>query len=199
VSIVNTRSIAIESGFASLLLVATKAVPLVAGDEISKQFGQCSKPLQQQSVNQFISMSTGAILAPESGTQIGQRGMTSQPIQVDPLGADRLAVRPIDDPLMVKIDLMVAIVPAISLHRAPVANLSGFFLTETVEVQQFSLHLDMSRIIIHQHHFEDINSLFDMSGYGNHANIHLLGNLFLGKIVEENKFKNLAGMLFERD
>jgi hypothetical protein len=122
VSIVNIPSIAIESGFASLLLVATKAVLSVAGVEISKQFGRCSKPLQQQLVNRFISMSTGAILAPEIATQIGHRRTRIQPIQRVRLVADRLAVRPIDDPPMVKTDLAVEIVPAYP-HRAPVASL----------------------------------------------------------------------------
>ena len=36
-----------------------------------------------------------------------------------------------------------------------------------------------------------------MARYGDHTNVHPLGNLFLGQIVQEDEFQNLASMLFE--
>jgi hypothetical protein len=54
VSIVNTQSIAIVSGFASLLLRQIETPLSVEVDEISKQFGQFSKQQHQRLVNLFI-------------------------------------------------------------------------------------------------------------------------------------------------
>jgi hypothetical protein len=119
---VNTQSIAIGSGFASLLLAPTKAVPSVEAGEISRQFGQFCKQQQQRSVNRSISMSMGAAPVPGIETQMAPEMIHNlhpdDRASAQLVAADRLAAHPIDDHLAMEIDPMATIVPA-SRHLVP--------------------------------------------------------------------------------
>lgn len=130
-SIVNTRSIASGSGFALLLPAPIETLPSVEVDEISRQFGQFFKQQHQRSVNQFTSMSTGAIPALDIKTQIAAAMMATilaaRQVSVLPqansvLGADPFGVRPTAARTMVKSDAAMVAMALASPHPVLVVN-----------------------------------------------------------------------------